>query len=230
MKKTIWTAGVAMMVVGLAQASLVYSTDFSVPYNSGNGAFVLGGATPDISTNEWFGSSNGVGVNNDVLTLGNTSANRFRGSGIWLDAAGWATGLVTVKVAAADFSAGTDSEAIFQAYAATGVDASNSVSLDLHGAQSTGADPIATGTATIGALGAEQYINANGTATFTFNYNGTDQYIGLVFANSNDPSTGTGNTVVLDNLTVNTIPEPATMGLIAAFGGGLLFIRRLFLM
>lgn len=37
-------------------------------------------------------------------------------------------------------------------------------------------------------------------------------------------------TGLVDNVSVTAIPEPATMGLLAAFGGGLLFIRRKLMM
>ncbi|WP_372846721.1 PEP-CTERM sorting domain-containing protein [Pontiella sp.] len=41
---------------------------------------------------------------------------------------------------------------------------------------------------------------------------------------------GGGNNVFLDNVVVNAvIPEPATLGLVAVFGGGVLFIRRRFM-
>lgn len=41
---------------------------------------------------------------------------------------------------------------------------------------------------------------------------------------------GTGDQTVFDNLVVEAIPEPATLGLISAFGGGILIIRRRFMM
>ena len=95
---------------------------------------MFGGGTPDVVVGDWFGSAQTTGVGNNVLTLNQLQDNRFRGSGIWLDTAGWATGTVTVEVDVTSYTAGTDgAETLFQAYSATGVDASNSVSLDLHG-------------------------------------------------------------------------------------------------
>ena len=41
---------------------------------------------------------------------------------------------------------------------------------------------------------------------------------------TNYSATGTA----LDNLNVQAIPEPATMGLIGLFGGGIMFVRRFF--
>ena len=34
------------------------------------------------------------------------------------------------------------------------------------------------------------------------------------------------STAYIDDVTVSAIPEPATLGMVAAFGGGILFIRR----
>ncbi|MEN8661866.1 MAG: PEP-CTERM sorting domain-containing protein [Lentimonas sp.] len=218
MKNTLILAGALLASTLAAQASIVYSTDFADGYtSSGTGAHFLGGATPNVSATNWFGSTNGVSILDGDLTLANTSDNRFRGAGVWLDTTGWANGLVTVEIDAANFTAGTDSKAIFQAYAANGVDASNSVSLDLHGSASAGALLTNTGSATIGVLGAEQTIVGNGTdIPFTFTFNGSDQFIGLVFANVN--ITG-GSTVDIDNLTVTTVPESGTYALLAGLTG-----------
>jgi len=52
--------------------------------------------------------------------------------------------------------------------------------------------------------------------------------LGLAFivvgANSYSP------TAWIDNVSVNTIPEPATLGMVALFGGGIVFIRRRLMM
>jgi hypothetical protein len=52
----------------------------------------------------------------------------------------------------------------------------------------------------------------------------------LAFTGSAEQSTTAGgNELVLDNIAVTVIPEPATLGLLGAFGGGILFIRRRFM-
>jgi len=43
-------------------------------------------------------------------------------------------------------------------------------------------------------------------------------------------STDAGSAGTIDNLSLSVIPEPATLGMVAAFGGGILFVRRLFMM
>ena len=178
---------------------------------------------------DWFGSSQTPGVDGDVLTLGIAVDNRFRGAGVWLDTTGWATGPVTVEVDVTSYTAGTDgATTFFQAYAANGVDASNSVSLDLH--SGPGVDPTGiTGATTISALGSQQLITGTGTdVPFTFDFNGTDQFVALVFANNNpnvSPNGDIGATAVLDNLTVTTVPEPSSLALLAA-GLGMIGLRR----
>lgn len=62
-------------------------------------------------------------------------------------------------------------------------------------------------------------IDATGT---TLNA-GTTYTFGLTVSN---PTPDGGNNIALDTLTLHAIPEPATLGLVALFGGGVLFIRR----
>lgn len=228
MKNAFLIGGITLSSALASQAALVFTEDFSGTYTNTNGATTFDGTT--IAPESWFGSSNGVSITAGDLTLGNTTQNRYRGAGVWLDTTGWTTGTVTVSFEASNFAEGINSDAIFQVFAANGVDATNTVSLDLHGAQGLDGSPVATGTATIAMLGSEQAFTGSTTATpstesLTFSYNGTDQYIALVFANSNGVTTGTGNTVDIDNLTVNTIPEPSSAVLLG-LGGLALMVRR----
>lgn len=201
--KIVFAAGIVLLMAWDAKAQLVYRTDFDTSYDNSTGAVVLGGATPDVVAEQWFGSNNGVGVAGGDLTLANDAQNRFRGCGVWLDTAGWAPGLVTVQVDVTNYVAGVDTELTFQAYVATGVDALNSVSLDLHGAARTGAVPTATGTAVISPLGSEQTITANGTdVAFTFTYNGTDDFVALTFVQVNAADSTMFGSAEIDNLTV----------------------------
>ncbi|WPJ95680.1 PEP-CTERM sorting domain-containing protein [Coraliomargarita algicola] len=228
MKNKLILASAVLASTLSSSAALVYSTNFTGDdYTQTSTAVVFDNGTT-TAVEEWFGSTNGIGIADGDLTLGNTTENRFRGAGVWLNASTWAAGTVTVEFDAANFTAGTDSKAIFQAYAANNVDASNTVSLDLHG-NFLSADglPVATGSASIALLGTQQEITGNGNIAFTFTYNGTDDFIGLVFANLNAQSTGTGNTVDIDNLTVSTIPEPGTYALLAGLTGlAFVMVRR----
>ena len=233
LKKIVFAAGIALLMAGNARADMVvFMEDFDdVTQTTSNAPLALGGATPDVVAGDWFGSSQTPGVDGDVLTLGILTDNRFRGSGVWLDTTGWAAGLVTVEVDVDSYTPGSQgATTFFQAYAANGVDASNSVSLDLH--SGPGADPTGqTGTATISALGSQQLITGTGTdVPFTFDFNGTDQFVALVFANSNPnitPNGDIGAIAVLDNLTVtaSAVPEPSSLALLAA-GFGMIGLRR----
>lgn len=233
LKKIVFAAGIALLMAGNARADMVvFIEDFDgVTQTTSNGPLALGGATPDVVAGDWFGSAQTPGVDGDVLTLSIAVDNRFRGAGVWLDTTGWAAGLVTVEVDVTSYTAGTDgATTFFQAYAANGVDDSNSVSLDLH--SGPGDDPTGiTGATTISALGSQQLITGTGTdVPFTFDFNGTDQFVALVFANSNPnitPNGDIGAIAVLDNLTVtaSAVPEPSSLALLAA-GFGMIGLRR----
>ena len=77
----------------------------------------------------------------------------------------------------------------------------------------------------------QQLLTGTGTdVPFTFDFNGTDQFVALVFANSNPnitPNGDIGATAVLDNLTVtaSAVPEPSSLALLAA-GFGMIGLRR----
>ena len=63
---------------------------------------------------------------------------------------------------------------------------------------------------------------------------GTTVYAGYTTAYNNSGTnimvSASMNKVEMDNFQVDVIPEPATIGLVAAFGGAVLFIRRRFMM
>ena len=130
----------------------------------------------------------------------------------------------------ANFMAGADTSIFFQAYAATGVDASNTVSLDLHGSSTTRSvlqwpkpEPQRSAFSV-----PNRVITANGTdVPFTFNFNGTDDFVALTFVQINAAG-GTANldSADLDNLTVTTIPEPSSSALLGLGALALVMRRR----
>ena len=124
LNRIICGAGIILLMAGAASAQLVYSTDFSADGYSQTSVAVVFDDGSTTATDEWFGSTNDMGISGGDLTFANPTQNRFRGSGVWLDATGWAAGPVTVEVDVANYVAGADTNLIFQAYAATGVDLS----------------------------------------------------------------------------------------------------------
>ena len=76
-----------------------------------------------------------------------------------------------------------------------------------------------------GAAGSVVDVSGAALQTGSYNINGTDN---LRFALN---STDAGGSIQIDNFVMGTtandvIPEPATLGMVALFGGGILFIRR----
>ncbi|MGZ0708894.1 PEP-CTERM sorting domain-containing protein [Coraliomargarita sp. W4R53] len=226
-KNIAFLAGAAVASTLSLQAAEVYSTDFGVSdeyaQNTGDVVFDNGTTT---AVEEWFGSTNGVGIGSGTLNFNNTNESRYRGAGIWLDATGWDAGLVTVEFEVANYVAGgSDSIILFHTFAASGVDVANSVSLDLHGGPGLDGDPlVVAGTSTISIFGTEQTVTGSTTAvpsteSVTFTYNGTDEFIALVFAQENQTGSTSFTSANLDNLTVTTVPEPGTFALLAGLTG-----------
>ncbi|MCK4564245.1 MAG: hypothetical protein KAU94_06205 [Verrucomicrobia bacterium] len=93
------------------------------------------------------------------------------------------------------------------------------------GIELAGADQVITGAIETWILG-----------SWNLTYNSSAQTFGDAIAlriTNLDPDLGGDawrNTASIDNVTVTAIPEPATMGLLAAFGGSILFIRRKLMM
>ena len=234
LKRIACAAGIALLMAGGVKADEVYSTEFTgaTQTTSAGGIEFVGLSSPiptgQVGVEDFFGSNQTSGVGNDVLSLNLATANRYRGTGVWLDTTGWATGPVTVEVDVTSFTAGADSAYFFEAFGATGVDASNTVSLDLHGSVGNGAVLATTGTtSSISSISTQQSITAIGTdVPFTFDFDGTDDFVALTF-NLSNTGDATGS-VTLDNLTVNTfmaVPEPSSLALLAA-GFGLIGVRR----
>jgi len=207
-----WTAEAADAQLSVSTRKiLVFSENFNgqTITHTDTGPVEFGGASPEVAVGQWFAALNYVAIDNE-LQLTNYADSRSRGAGIWLDSSGWAIGTVTVTFDVLDYAVGgLDSESFFQAYYANGVDASSSVSFDVHGGG--GEDPAiaSTGSATIGTIGARNTITANATQVeFTFNFTGQDN-IALVFHNMSSATDTTMPVYSVDNLTAIITPAPA---------------------
>ena len=231
MKNILILTGTIIASTLSSQGATVFTSSFDDPLAvTSNGATLLGTSAADVEAMQFFGPNNDVVINtvSGQLELTSSTANRFRGAGVWLDAAGFAAGLVTVGVDVTAFSAGADTTISFQAYSANGVNATTGgVSLDLHGGAGVGAVLDSAGGATIATLGDLQEITGTGTAVpFTFEYNGTDQFVGFTFSQSNVNGGTAFGSASLDNLTVDTVPEPSSAVVLGMGLAGLLLRRR----
>lgn len=222
------TLALTMLSVSIsATAAVVFTEDFSSSTLTENRDVIeLGGATPEVVAGQWFSSTNGIAINNE-LQLTNFNENRSRGVGIWLDSSTWDIGAVTVAFDVLDYVVGgSDSESFFQAYFADGVNSTDSaVGFDVHAGGGVDPQLSVTGSTIAGLIGDRNTITANVTqATFTFNFTG-EENIGLVFHNMSGV-TGSMPVYSVDNLTVTTVPEPSSAILLALGGIGLLTHRR----
>lgn len=219
MKNRLILIGAVLASALTTQAFEVYSTDFDLAQEGSSNAVVLGGRSADVVATEWFGSTNEVGIDGGRMSFSNGDKNRYRGVGVWLDTSTWGddAATVTVEFDVTGYVEDANTTFIFETFAANSVDGSNSVSLDLHESLSNGAVLAQTGSARIAALGSAQTITSNGSdQTLTFDYDGTDQYIALVFAQVN--SAATSGKATVDNLRVS-VPEPGTFTLLAGLSG-----------
>jgi hypothetical protein len=83
---------------------------------------------------------------------------------------------------------------------------------------------------TVGTLGAGADMEMASTlnnATDTISFVGTSTADGLLSVDFS--AGGTGDAAALNFISMEAIPEPAALGLIAVFGGGILFVRRRFM-
>jgi hypothetical protein len=73
-------------------------------------------------------------------------------------------------------------------------------------------------------------LAAGGTGTISFSNSTAQDLSGIVnLTGFRTNQQGQGDSYMqLDTVTIEVIPEPATFGLVALFGGGILFVRRNF--
>ena len=232
----------ALAVGGNAMADInLYSEDFSgtpgTDYIGGAGNFSYGydadgGGTAYKALNygQWgsyFGApsvfTNGIASPNP----GATGSSRLIGS--LLDPSlfsGYDGQTLTLHFDIVADSSGNTRNAFFWIYEASGYDTSgaNDWHLDVADVTLTSGNPMdnSGGGATVTQLAKSDFLvtatsSTDNTLTFTYT-EGTG--IGLVFGSF-------GSDVAIDNVSITAIPEPATLGLITAFGVSVLFIRRL---
>jgi hypothetical protein len=80
---------------------------------------------------------------------------------------------------------------------------------------------------TVTATGWSYSLNGAAATTGSFTFDTTKNYevVGFIQGNNSDPDNVDG--AYFSNITLTTIPEPATLGLVGTFGIAIMFIRRL---
>ncbi|MDF7809029.1 PEP-CTERM sorting domain-containing protein [Pontiellaceae bacterium B12219] len=213
MKKTGMIIGAVVMTVGAAQANLIVNGGFEDPAHTRND-----GTNPD----SWSVFETSVGTNPDRQVRTKNDKKHSGSMGVALGAGNsdhtgqlWQT--VTTEVG---------QEYAFGIWAATFLNNANNTlenfKVELRDGTGTNGTVLAT-------------LNSGGLLTGTWQFfsnsviaTSTDLTIHI----SNISTTAVakdGNDLILDDVSFVAIPEPATLGMIAAFGGGILFIRRRFM-
>jgi hypothetical protein len=255
MKKMVTLLGLIVFGLASANAEVIWSENFD-GLATGDLVFgeiaVFGGSTPDVATGEWAAwdefSIADAGGGDNVLRLVDTT--RSAGAAIWLDVStlGLSAGTTyqmefTIANHVISGSGGKIPLQFANVLKAKGIDGDvegdATVTWDLKASALWDAT-VSAGGATIATDG--DYLTSinpkndgvttwfdetsvgsgDGTYTHDFTVAADDEYIGLIFGSSDRNA----ETVAFDITNVSIIPEPATMGLVAAFGTAVLFIRR----
>ncbi len=190
---------------------------------------ILGGGltTAGFNTNVWFSRATAnMGFGNNTLKVETTGTN-VRGAGIILSSSLFSAGagiytLTYDVTAVSSVDAGDHAQAhIFSGQGFNDTDSYYTMDvIQGSGGSSTftASGPSASATSLISS--AEITTTSTGN-TLNFNYSGSGE-IALVFEVDQMGAE-------FDNLSISTIPEPATLGLVAAAGAGILLIRRRFM-
>jgi len=231
------------MAFALQVNAALYTEDFTTdPGYTGDIAI---GAAGSANTYFTFGEYNGatdVGVTQagGVLHIGaSTRNNRSRALSVWIDTSGAAAGTYTVSFDVSNFVATGTGYSGFKVWEGNGLDA-GWIDVDYGDNNDAGGTPRILNTSSplanwgdtlgdtwgVGTQGSG--ITGNGVVSFDVilteaGQAGDYMALGWVQQNSAD-ALFSAPTFDVDN--VNVIPEPATLGMIASFGVGVLFIRR----
>lgn len=106
----------------------------------------------------------------------------------------------------------------------------NTYNIDLLSALGADLTHTTTGSGTLTSLFDNTYTSvSNGTTiTVDFEYDGIGDLV-MVFDTTGNNGVGWQRVATTDNWKLEVIPEPATLGLLATFGAGIIFIRKRFM-
>ncbi|VGO14005.1 hypothetical protein PDESU_02562 [Pontiella desulfatans] len=228
MRKRILYHGITalILVAGSASASVIWSegfnSGFSSPYSASFGAPVFGSTGPGIQTD---GSL--AGIEGDGFASANSSQTNVNGVASILS--GMDISLGAVAEAGVTYTFSGDFGWRFGSVAAASDLAvhANQSGFRIDGTKVSGP----SSNFVFGDLASSQ--SANNLGQLTFDYTtvagdvGKDILVRIRIVDEHD--VGTLTQLLSDNWQVTAIPEPATLGMVAAFGGTVLFIRRRFM-
>lgn len=237
MKKMKIAAGVICLIAASAQAGLVYDIEVltqtdaavaneAVTANAGNNVDMTGGFGSDLSTNP---ANNGTEVSH-AFTFFDAANNVNWGflltitSGTGTDIDGFGNGMGIVGNGSNDWDPGDSATFAISGLFATANNAGESVdsfSILLDRVNMTGFTD-AEGSYSVLANGS----TLNSTAVGLDLGADADSSIVVTALTGTGPDNKWRFGKVGVNADITVIPEPATLGLVAAFGGGILFIRR----
>jgi hypothetical protein len=236
MKKTLMlVAGVLGGMQAMADFT-VYTEDFNL--TAGNDAFGgvglysygydAGASYKRIDNDEWASNSAANNLSGGVAQPAFAGGTSSKYVGVFLNPSNFTQGSGTYTLhfdVIGDAASGNRNTFAF-IYGATGFDTSgsNDLILDVSEVNLLSGNPVnGTGNTVVTQLAKSSNINSTlSTADVTLNFVYTEgQTVGIAFGSI-------GSDVEFDNVSITTtIPEPATLGLVVAFGTSVIFVRRL---
>lgn len=242
MQNNVWAIMSAFILMGgIVHADAIYQENFdgTLPTLVGNNQAELGGsaantARRDINLGEWaYDPSTGNGVISGGAMNFVAGHPAYIGVGTFQDASSMVSGttyrLTFDLVASQSGNASQDGNAFVDVWSASGfniADGNNNESRVMMDTRETAAGVKLTTFVDASASDLGGLIIADAgtytSQTYDFTWDGGDA-VALMFSGN------VGMDGAVDNISINVVPEPATLGLITVFSGAMLFIRRRFM-
>ena len=233
------TLSTLLFVAGTASAGLVWENDFNaantffdpspnpVPMNDGRDEAWLGAGSASINANNLVLSTGGSSQTRGLVRALNPLNHVAQ-----VDTTGDATFYrFTFDIISIGANTALDVQ-FLQGTRDSGTAPANTYNIDLLSGDAAELTHTTTGSGTLTSLFDVSYTAlSNGTtAVIDFEYDGTGD-IAMVFeAKATGGPLNFTQSTRTDNMSLEVIPEPATLGLVAVFGGAVLFLRRRFTM
>jgi hypothetical protein len=235
----------AAMALAVQVNAALYTEDFEL--NPGYTAVAgddlaigaAGSALPYVTFDEWAGNSTiPVTQTNGALQVGSDTSGgsaRTRCLEVFIDTSAAVADTYTVSFDILNWVDGTGSVGM-SVFEGSGLD-TGYIQVDNGGNSAAGTWPRLSGTASSAVIGdtGSLWTGITGNGTYSFDVVLTEagvagNYMMLGWTQVRSTATELAPTFDIDNVNVVAIPEPATLGLVAAMGAGILFIRRRLMM